>query len=281
MTACLRFLFGLLFFFGATLAIAADPNDRAGSKDPPLFTRMPGFYIDQFTELEFDRYNFWVGRGKEQAVEGHFINVGYSANEGARRPSPLQVIRNYINANAAVGGQTLYEYEDGGVLYATLKLVKGDVEYWTEVEAKGNGMYYVRMIEKQAMKQAVEANADVWAGSIRDTGKVAIYGIYFDTGKSDLKPESEAAIREIAKLMKSDPGLKLYVVGHTDNVGALPDNLMLSKSRAVAVVQALTSKQGIAAARLSGNGVGPLAPVAPNDTDGGRAKNRRVELVKQ
>ena len=131
------------------------------------------------------------------------------------------------------------------------------------------------------MKQAVSANAEIWAGSIRDTGKAAVYGIYFDSGKSDLKPESDAAIKEIAKLLKSDTALKLHVVGHTDNVGVLADNMKLSQSRANAVVQALVTKQGVAAARLTGSGVGPLAPVASNDGDGGRAKNRRVELVKQ
>jgi outer membrane protein OmpA-like peptidoglycan-associated protein len=110
---------------------------------------------------------------------------------------------------------------------------------------------------------------------------VAVYGIYFDTGKSDLKPESEEAIAEIAKLLKGDTDLKLYVVGHTDNVGALDANMKLSGSRAEAVLQALVRTHGIAASRLKSFGNGPYAPVATNDTDEGRAKNRRVELVSQ
>lgn len=87
--------------------------------------------------------------------------------------------------------------------------------------------------------------------------------------------------KEIAKLLKADAKLKLYVVGHTDNAGTFDYNLRLSKDRAAAVVTALTAKHGIAAARLLPFGAGPAAPVASNDAEAGRAKNRRVELVKQ
>jgi OmpA-OmpF porin, OOP family len=102
---------------------------------------------------------------------------------------------------------------------------------------------------------------------------------YLDTGKSELKPESDAAVAEVVKLLKTDPALKVYVVGHTDNVASL--NLKLSQARAASVVQALVTKRGIAATRLIGRGAGPLAPVASNDSEEGRAKNRRVEPVKQ
>lgn len=111
--------------------------------------------------------------------------------------------------------------------------------------------------------------------------RAAIYGVYFDTGKSNLKPESEAPISEIAKLLTADPALRLHVVGHTDNVGTLADNLRLSQNRANAVVRSLQAKHRVAAARLTANGVGPLAPTVSNDNESGRAKNRRVELVKQ
>ena len=106
-------------------------------------------------------------------------------------------------------------------------------------------------------------------------------GIYFETGKSELKPESAQAIAEVAKLLKEDAGLKLYVVGHTDNAGALEGNMKLSQDRAQSVVQALVRTHGLEAARLKAYGDGPYAPVASNDSEDGRAKNRRVELVKQ
>jgi outer membrane protein OmpA-like peptidoglycan-associated protein len=131
------------------------------------------------------------------------------------------------------------------------------------------------------MNQDIVANAAALGGSIKTTGHVSIYGIYFDTGKSEIKPSSDAAIAEIAKLLKAEGGLNLYVVGHTDNVGGLESNMKLSQSRAEAVVKVLVGKHGIAAARLKGYGVGPLAPVASNAAEEGRAKNRRVELVAQ
>jgi outer membrane protein OmpA-like peptidoglycan-associated protein len=80
-------------------------------------------------------------------------------------------------------------------------------------------------------------------------------------------------------LLKQDPKLKLHVVGHTDSVGELKFNMDLSRRRADAVVKELTTKHGVASARLRSDGVGPLSPVASNKTDEGRAKNRRVELV--
>jgi outer membrane protein OmpA-like peptidoglycan-associated protein len=116
---------------------------------------------------------------------------------------------------------------------------------------------------------------------INATGHVAVYGIYFDSGKSLIKPESAQAIAEIAKLLKSQPALKVFVVGHTDNQGGVDSNMALSQARAEAVLKALVNEQGIAPARLRSTGCGQFAPVASNDSEEGRAKNRRVELVKQ
>jgi len=96
-----------------------------------------------------------------------------------------------------------------------------------------------------------------------------------------IKPESEPALAEMAKLLKDNPSLNVFIVGHTDNTGTFEHNMKLSLDRATAVVNALVSGHGIAAARLKAVGDGPTAPVASNDTDEGRAKNRRVELVKR
>lgn len=127
----------------------------------------------------------------------------------------------------------------------------------------------------------VTVDAATMAKEVASTGHVALYGIYFDTNKSDLKPESGPSIEEIAKFLKSDPKVVVYVVGHTDNVGGYEQNMGLSLRRAEAVVKELTTKHGIQAARLKAVGTGPVAPVAPNETEDGRAKNRRVELVRQ
>ena len=279
--ACLSLLLGPILLAPLALRAASDPADKAGSRDPNLFSRMPGFHIYNYEELEFDRFEFPVASGKTQAVEGRHVHVDYYANDGITLPSALQVTRNYTNSVKAIGGKVVYEYEDGGRYYTTFQVVKGNAESWAFVEGSGNGMYNVHVVEKEAMRQGVVANADAMAGSIRDTGKVALYGITFDTDKADVKPESGPALAEIVKLLKGDPRLAVYVVGHTDNAGAFDHNVKLSQARAAAVVAVLTTKHGIAAARLTSFGAGPVSPVASNATPEGRAKNRRVEIVAQ
>jgi outer membrane protein OmpA-like peptidoglycan-associated protein len=108
-----------------------------------------------------------------------------------------------------------------------------------------------------------------------------VSGIFFDTGKADVKPESAAAPGEVAKLPQQDPSMRVFVVGHTDNAGSVSSNMDLSSRRAAAVVKEMIAKHGVAPARLQAFGNGPYAPVASNDSEEGRAQNRRVELVKQ
>jgi OmpA-OmpF porin, OOP family len=277
----LSFLLLVMCVFLQHQAMAAgDPQDQSGSKDPALFSRMPGFYISTYEELEFDRYEFPVNPDGTVAVEGRRYYLDYYAKEGVKIPSGLQVTRNYANAAKTVGGKTMYAYEDGGTQYVILKVVNEDAEAWAHVSAADNGMYQVRIIEKKLMKQEVTANADMLAGSLHEKGKAEVYGIYFDTGKSEIKPDSAPAIAEIVKLLRADPALKIFVVGHTDYLGAFDYNVKLSRERAAAVVEALVKKHGIAASRLASFGAGPTAPVASNDSDLGRARNRRVELVK-
>jgi outer membrane protein OmpA-like peptidoglycan-associated protein len=271
-------LFLLLF---AGMAILSAQPDEPGCKDPALFTRMPNFHIYRCEDLQFDKFEFRVSSEKSQTVEGHSLYVNYYLNENAQTPSGLQIARNYTNAAKKIGGQVIYEYDDGGSEIAIMKIVKSGLETWAMVTGAGNGMYTINVIEKETMKQDVVADASSMAGSIKETGKVALYGIYFDTGKAVLKSESKPALNEISKLLKADPEIKLYVVGHTDNVGKFESNMRLSMERAMAVVNALITQYGVTAARLTGFGDGPTAPVASNDKEEGRALNRRVELVKQ
>src|ERR1700687_1205573 len=118
------------------------------------------------------------------------------------------------------------------------------------------------------------------AKSLSATGKVDIYGIYFDVDKTVVKPESSSTLQEVAKLLKDNPALKLLVAGHTDSTGAAEHNMKLSEGRAVSVVKALVTQYGVAGARLQSKGFGDTQPVAPNASEDGRAKNRRVELRK-
>jgi OmpA-OmpF porin, OOP family len=140
----------------------------------------------------------------------------------------------------------------------------------------------LNVIESAAMDTGmVTVDAASMAKEITTTGHVALYGILFDFNKADVKPESEPALREIATLLKQQPQMKLLVVGHTDGVGGFDANMLLSDRRAAAVLKELTSKYGVAANRLRAVGVGMAAPVASNESEDGRSKNRRVELVKQ
>ena len=235
-----RFIFstllGVLFFSGPG---AFAQNDAEGSKDPSLFTRMPGYHIYRYDDLQFDQYEFKISSEKTQVVEGHSLLIIYNPNDNIQEPSPLQIGRNYINAAKSAGGQLVYEFHDPGE-DVVLKVVKNNMETWAYVTANGNGSYSIHLIEKQAMNQDVQADASSMDKSIRETGKAALYGIYFDTGKSDIKPESQGTLKEISKLLKDNPSLKLYVVGHTDNVGNLDSNMKLSQDRAAAVVNALS-----------------------------------------
>jgi outer membrane protein OmpA-like peptidoglycan-associated protein len=260
---------------------ASDPEDRPGSADPALFSRMPGFAISGFEVLDFDRYEFPTSREGKQLVEGRHVYLDYSIKSGVKEPSGLQVVRNYVNAARAVGGRSVYEFEDGGTQYATIKVTRKDAEAWVAVSAASNGMYKVHIIEKKLMDQEVVADANSLAASLLATGKAAVYGIYFDTDRAEIKPGSEAALKEIGRLLATDAVLRLYVVGHTDNRGAFEHNLQLSHARAAAVVQALVAQYGVARTRLTPYGDGPTAPVAANTTEEGRARNRRVELVAQ
>ncbi len=147
-----------------------------------------------------------------------------------------------------------------------------------------NGGIYVEIVEAKAMeggKVSANLNAADMAKGIAADGKVAVYGVFFDTDKTDVKPESKAALTEMAKLLQQDAKLKLYVVGHTDSQGALAHNLELSQKRAESVIKVLAADYKVDAKRLSAKGVASYAPAASNDADAGREKNRRVELVKQ
>jgi OOP family OmpA-OmpF porin len=273
-------VFAILPFLLSGIAPAQEP-DAEGSKDHPLFSRMPNFYIRDYEEKEFDRYEFQSAADKTTAVEGHYYKIAYNLQGGAKTPSQLQIMRNYENAVKKVGGTVLW---DNGESQATMKLVREGKEIWAFVLATYGGTtqsYYLTIVEKEAMNQEVTANADAWSNDIKATGHAAVYGIYFDTDKADIKPESEPALREITKLLGQNAGLKLYLVGHTDSTGEFAHNMKLSEARANAVMNALVSKHGIAAARLQAYGVGPLAPVASNRSEEGRAKNRRVELVER
>jgi OmpA-OmpF porin, OOP family len=257
-------------------AAQAKDADAKDCKDHPLFTRMLNMHIVSCKTVDFDQFAFKTAKGTE-TVEGKRVEIRYQINAGGVAPSPLAIIRNHQQAVAKIGGAG--QFEDRR--YAILKVSSEGKEVWTQVDTAWGGGYFLTIVEKQAMAQEVVASAALFQTGLKASGHVEVAGIYFDTGKSELKPESAAALVEIGKLLKADPALTVFVVGHTDNVASLDLNTKLSQARSEAVVQALVAKHGIAATRLIGRGVGPLAPVASNESEEGRARNRRVELVKQ
>jgi outer membrane protein OmpA-like peptidoglycan-associated protein len=143
---------------------------------------------------------------------------------------------------------------------------------------KDRALAHLVVVTPDVMEQKMTfVNADEMKKQLQDTGKIALYGIQFDSGQDVLKPESHPTIAEITKVLNMDPSLRLHVVGHTDNEGKPDYNIDLSRRRAATIVRVLTT-QGVAANRLDSFGCGVYAPIASNATEEGRARNRRVEL---
>lgn len=297
----------LMLFLAVTLGFAQKPPD-----EHPLVKMYPGSVVQggQTSVREFDEFELLIGPiakggkpSKTQHLEGKIFTADY--RNPANR-SVLEIYKNYEQALQKAGFQTLYAcngIECGAAepccsyhptlrdpsylrrfLAAKLSRPEGDVYVSLAVQSQDTsnaGESMLDVIEVKPMENKELVDAAALSDSVTRTGHAAVYGIYFDTGKADVKPESDAALKEIAKLLQQDAKLKLYVVGHTDNQGTLESNMDLSMRRANTVIQALASKYGVAAARLKALGDGPSAPVASNDSEEGRAKNRRVELVKQ
>lgn len=268
---------GILLISVLRMGVALAQTDIEGSKDHPLITRMPDYTISRYEVSEFAGFDPTVVGGKEVHWEGKVYSYGYSRKDGGRPISMLQIVRNHETAIKRAGGKVLGG--DGRRMAAEIR--KGSALTGVYVEAFNDGMNYsLTIVESQTMKQEVVADAAAMRNDLAATGKTIVHGIYFDTASSTIKPESEPALVEMVKLLNGSPALKVYVVGHTDNVGSVESNLGLSADRAASVVKALAAR-GIAASRLKSGGVGPYSPVASNDTDEGKAKNRRVEFVKQ
>jgi OOP family OmpA-OmpF porin len=255
-------------------------EDIAGSKDHPLFNRMPGYRIAHYKDQDFDVYkDFLNEKGKQMTVEGHYYYFNYSIKEGEKKASGPQVLRNYMNAVKKAGGSVVYEE---GCCNVYLKLKNNNQVIWARVMSyRDAGSYQVWIIEETKMEQDIVADPTVMANDIERTGRVAVYGIYFDTDSYKIKPESEPTIKAIAELLRNKSDLNLYVVGHTDFTGDLDHNMKLSENRAQAVVDALVKDYGISEKRLTAKGVGPLSPLSTNKTDEGKKLNRRVELVER
>lgn len=250
-------------------------------------------------DADFDRYEFFDG-AKLVSVEGRLRTI-YAVNENGKSPAAFKIMKTYESLIKKLGGVKVFEgrnydrysldvkYSDPrhrpdhktksefGVYVVRLP----DKEIWVEVfiDNYSKDDYYLTVVEKKNLEvKARLLSADEMKKAIDAAGHVALY-INFDFNKADIKPDSQPIIEEIVKLLKADPTLNLTVEGHTDNVGNPEYNKQLSEKRAKAVASAVAAK-GIEAKRLKTVGYGQEKPVADNNSDAGRAKNRRVELVK-
>ena len=263
----------VLPLFFAPRAVA-QTTDMEGCKDSPLIPRYPGAIIVDCKDSADDTHTYDNLGPKQESktVEGELHYVQYNFPDGA---TAAQVLRNVKTALKNAGYTFLYD--DGSAGDFTVHM--GNT--WIGEEVSAGGSYRQTILIEMPEAQVMVANAAALGSDLTMMGHVVVNGILFDTGKSEVKPESAPALQQVAALLKQDPGLKLYVVGHTDNVGTFAANMDLSRARAAAVMQALVTQYGVAASRLQAVGDGPTAPVSTNDTDDGRALNRRVELVKQ
>ena len=260
-------------FLGLAGSAFAQEADAENCKDHPLFSRMKNFFISE-CKVSFDAVEFYLPDSPEKTVEGQVTKIDYSLKEGAPTPSVLQVRRNYGNAVKAIGGSILND--DSNNLSA--KLVKNGKEIWVKVDVFNDGRdYTLYVIEVEAMVQ--EVTADAMFNALAKDGFIALY-INFDTGKAAIKPDSMPIVEQIAALMKAHADLKLSIEGHTDNVGTPASNKTLSEQRAKAVLDAVV-KLNVAANRMTALGWGQDKPIADNRAEDGRAKNRRVEIVKK
>jgi len=268
----------------AVIALAAPAwaqEDEPNSKDHPMFSRFPGYYISGYDAQDFGAFEFNVG-DSTQKVEGRYWSIEYQLKENAKKGGPIEIGRNYINMLTKRGGVKLVDDLSAGGGSISGRMPAGGKNIWVQVQVSNGGeLYTLYVVEEAAMEQKVEFTAMELAKALNESGSVAIHGILFDTGKATIKPESAAAIAPIGEVLKSTPALKIEIQGHTDNVGTPAANLKLSQDRAAAVKVYIVSTFGIAADRMTTAGLGDTKPVGDNKTEAGRAENRRVELVKK
>ena len=242
----------------------------------PLFSRIEGFEFESNSKaVQFSSKKFRSGAKSSDTtvVEGKFFDMRYRLAKGREAPGSLHIIGNLVAATEKAGGKVLYQTKNA----ATLNLQQSGKDIWVDVSAAANGnWYYLRIIEKGELAQEVKVNPVLDA--IDKTGKATVY-INFDTASSKIRPDSVAVIDDILAMLRQRGDLKISVEGHTDGDGNATSNQKLSEERAAAVVVSLV-KGGIQATRLSSKGFGMSKPVADNKSEEGKAKNRRVELVK-
>ncbi len=263
------------------LPVTARAQDAEGSKDPPMFTRVPGYLISTYDAQDFSKFDFLTDPAT--TVEGKYWRIEYILKDGGKKVGPLQSARNHTDLFIKRGGKKILENvsSGGGTAIAMLPGVGGKNRR-VELDINNDGeQFFLTVVEEGGMEQQIEFTASDLANALHTKGSVAMHGILFDVSKATIKPESAPVLAQVGDLLKNDAALKLEIEGHTDNTGVAATNLKLSQDRAASVKAYLVQTFGIEASRLTTAGFGASKPVAENTTDAGTAQNRRVELVKK
>lgn len=278
-----------LFVVLVTALSTATAMERKGDgKDHPLLSRMPGFEVweksDRFDAVVLQDFEVQgkmpEGTAFPLSYEGRVTAIQYG--DEAQKTSELMIYRNYLAAVRKLGGKQMntgFAPDDVRLGHHVFEIAQPGDKPPVHVLLLINSPQWYRLtiIQPQEMEQVVQAG--VLAEELKTRGFATLH-IHFETNKADLQEDGHKAVEQIVALTKDDPALKLSVEGHTDNVGNAAANRKLSAERASAVARAVVAR-GIPTARLSSQGFGAEMPVADNRLEDGRAKNRRVELVKK
>ena len=274
----------------AVAALPAGAQDNPKCEPNPLFSRFTGEVMSKCERARFKQLEMWRAASPDKPerdhsaykIEGEYWSYfnDIARDASGLHPGKLEVRRNFENAVRAAKG-TVLAVSSSKVYYV---IQRPDGEYHGASGCgRGGGddcsATHHQIVRVAAMQQSVVVSAEQIAKGIADEGKVVFYGLYFDSGKSALKPESAPTLEEMAKWLAANPANNVYIVGHTDMQGSVDSNMGLSRARAAAVVDALIKQHAVKRERLGSEGVGPYAPLSNNTSEAGRVKNRRVEMV--
>lgn len=251
----------------------------APAADCPPLGRLPTYVgSDEIQRRSYDGAEFNVQTKDDdwQTVKaaGRLCRQSYTPQEGKEPLSDLEIQSNYRAQLRQLGAQILYADNRN----TTARLENKGQQTWFKIYSQETEIEVVVLEEKPFQASIQAPSAEALKTTLEKTGRAALY-VNFDFGKASLKPDAAPALAQVTALLKAHPAWRIAVEGHTDNVGERQGNVKLSQERAAAVVAALV-RSGIPAERLRAAGFGPDKPLAPNDTSEGRARNRRVELVK-
>jgi len=262
-------------------AMAQEPGvdeEECKGQDSPLLSRMPGCGIFECSKKDFDAFDVVINKaGETQSLEGAGQQLNYVCPATS---SPLQLLRNTEAALRQAGYSVVFSGRHEADEFPAVTARKGS--QWIAAQTSMFNefpTYLMTTVLVKEMAQEMSASAQAMSDAITRSGRLDVYGINFATGQAAITPASDAVLNDVLAVLSANPDWKLRIEGHTDNVGDAAANLKLSNARAAAVAAWLTGK-GIDATRLTTAGLGDTQPVGENSTEDGRARNRRVVLVK-